>query len=157
MGYKNQRNRKCWTYFYRDIGGTFDDLSVKKSLLTVTKQSPKWIKWEERGKPLWYYDRINPVSNVIYTVSTVVVSRVWWRRGGFNPLHFRLHPYFTFNPLVLLMMRHQITDWKEVRLWFDNHQTITKNTRITLTKNIYKLKSPLSCKTNRLMLYIGFS
>ena len=22
VGYKNQRNRKCWTYFYRDIEDT---------------------------------------------------------------------------------------------------------------------------------------
>ena len=138
MGYKNERRMKYLSYSWRDIEDTFLDLSGKKSLLTVTKQSPKWIKWEERGKPLWYYDRINPVSNVIYTVSTVVVSRVWWRRGGTNSLVFRLHPYLTLNHLVLLVLHHQITDWYEVWLWFDNHQTITKNNRITLTKYISK-------------------
>ena len=62
----NRSSRKCCTYSYRGNEETFLDLSCKKSPLTTTKQLPKWIKWEESGKSLWYFERINPVSIVIY-------------------------------------------------------------------------------------------
>ena len=108
-----------------------------------------WLKWTYgEGQGL---DVPNP-KDFTQIISTSY-KEGWWRRGGFNPLHFRLHPYFTFNPLVLLMMRHQITDWKEVRLWFDNHQTITKSNIITLTKYISKENPHIYASSNLVFLY----
>ena len=66
VGCMNRSSMSCWTYSYRGNEDTFLDLSCKKSPLTTTKQLPKWIKWEESGKSLWYFERINPVSIVIY-------------------------------------------------------------------------------------------
>ena len=134
----NQSSRKCLSYSYRGNEETFLDLSCKKSPLTTTKQLPKWIKWEESGKSLWYFEKINPVSIVIYPLCWGSDTKGLVETRGVSNLLFSPHHYHPLNPLVLLVMRHRITDWYEVRMWFEYHQTITKNNRITLTKYISK-------------------
>ena len=48
------------------------------------------------------------LSNIISEL--LPIFKGWWRRGGTNVLPHSLLPYISFNPLVLLEMRHQITD-----------------------------------------------
>jgi len=71
-----------------------------------------------------------PTKSRLYSFikgSTVVIPTDAWRRGGSNVLPFSFPHYHPLNPLVLLGLRLQKSSWYEVWLWFDSHQTITKN------------------------------
>ena len=104
---------------------------------TLTQSNQKLLKQLLNVFLIWNWETFNDFKFVIPAFARGYRG-MWWRRGGTNSLVFRLHPYLTLNHLVLLVLHHQITDWYEVWLWFDNHQTITKNNRITLTKYISK-------------------
>jgi len=40
----------------------------------------------------------------------VIISGIWWRRGGTKPLLLGFHPDYPLNPLVLLVLGHQGTE-----------------------------------------------
>jgi len=57
-----------------------------------------------------YHWHIVPLKLILLFQYIIQGIRGWWRRGGTNVLPHSLLPYISFNPLVLLGMRHQITD-----------------------------------------------
>ena len=119
---------------------------------TLTQSNQKLLKQLLNVFLIWNWETFNDFEFVIPAFARGYRGK-WWRRGGFNPLHFRLHPYFTFNPLVLLVLRHQKIDWYEVGLWFDSHQTITKSNIITLTKYISKKNPHIYASSNLVFFY----
>ena len=72
-------------YIYHDLGVIYknEGISVKKSPLTIKKLSKKRRNERKLGEITEDYYFKETVSTDSYTVSRVVVSREWWRRGGF--------------------------------------------------------------------------
>ena len=119
MESKNESSSKC--LLYRDIVGTFLDLSVKKSPLTIKKLSKKRRnerKWGEITEDYYFKETVSTDS---YTVSRVVVSRGWWRRGGSNPLPQRCQRCalpVELRPLIwTIQIEQAISPSHSFRLW----------------------------------------
>ena len=77
---------------------------LMKNPWTIKKLSKKRRNERKLGEITEDYYFKETVSTDSYTVSRVVVSRDWWRRGGAKLFHLHLHLFLPLNPLVLLTM-----------------------------------------------------